>query len=126
CGDSPDTPLTSRTRSPLRRLAMPTKSARTSRGGQAQRAPRHEGNGRAAGRIPLTQTRDSITDVWGPRTPYAGDWPARVDERLEEQPDQWVQSCCLLCSNGCALDIGVKGGRVVGVRGREADRVNRG
>jgi anaerobic selenocysteine-containing dehydrogenase len=31
-----------------------------------------------------------------------------------------------LCSNGCALDIGVKGDKVVGVRGREADRVNRG
>src|SRR5205085_6131611 len=28
--------------------------------------------------------------------------------------------------NGCALDVGVKDGRIVGVRGREEDRVNRG
>src|SRR5262249_24575814 len=34
--------------------------------------------------------------------------------------------CCVLCSNGCALDIGVKDGKIVGVRGREMDRVNRG
>src|SRR3954453_12482670 len=71
-------------------------------------------------------TQDRIADVWGPRTPYAGDWPARVDERVVQEPDRWVQSCCVLCSNGCALDIGVKEGRIVGVRGRDADRVNRG
>lgn len=29
-------------------------------------------------------------------------------------------------SNGCGLDIGVKDGRVVGVRGRVTDRVNKG
>ena len=38
--------------------------------------------------------------------------------------------CCFLCSNGCRIDIAVKddrpGGRIVGVRGREADVVNRG
>src|SRR5213075_3285026 len=73
-----------------------------------------------------SKTRDSIADIWGERTPYDGDWPARVDEQLEAEPDRWVQSCCVLCSNGCALDIGVKGGRIVGVRGRQADRVNRG
>lgn len=74
------------------------------------------------------ETRDSIQDVWGPRTPYAGEgaWPQRVDERVLEQPDKWVQSCCLLCSTGCALDVGVKDGRIVGVRGRGADRVNKG
>ena len=43
-----------------------------------------------------------------------------------EQPDRWVQGACLLCSTGCALDIGVKDGRMLGVRGREGDRVNRG
>ena len=37
-----------------------------------------------------------------------------------------VQSACVLCSNGCALDIGVKQGRIVGVRGRASDDVNRG
>lgn len=73
-------------------------------------------------------TRDSIHDIWGPRTPYEGEgqWPARVDERTLEAPDRWVQSCCALCSTGCALDIGVKEGRIVGVRGRATDRVNRG
>lgn len=29
-------------------------------------------------------------------------------------------------SNGCGLDIGVKDGKVVGVRGRATDRVNKG
>lgn len=32
----------------------------------------------------------------------------------------------MLCSNGCALDIGVRDGRIVGVRGRAVDRVNHG
>jgi anaerobic selenocysteine-containing dehydrogenase len=49
-----------------------------------------------------------------------------VDERTVDQPDRWVQSACVLCSVGCALDIGVKGNRMVGVRGRATDRVNRG
>src|SRR5579884_3316072 len=60
--------------------------------------------------------RNSIKDIWGKRTPHEGEWPVRADERLVEEPDEWVQSCCVLCSNGCALDIGVKGGRIVGVR----------
>ncbi|OWT65841.1 molybdopterin oxidoreductase family protein [Candidimonas nitroreducens] len=79
----------------------------------------------------MASTRDSITDIWGPRTPQAGPhWPARVDQNLLEDPDRWVQACCFLCSNGCGLDIGVKddtpGGRIVGVRGCETDVVNRG
>jgi anaerobic selenocysteine-containing dehydrogenase len=74
----------------------------------------------------MGQTRDSIADIWGPRTPFRGEWPARVDERTEEEPERWVQSACVLCSNGCGLDIGVKGNRIVGVRGREVDRVNHG
>ncbi len=74
------------------------------------------------------RSRDSIQDVWGPRTPYrgAGRWPVRVDERIDEEPERWVQSCCVLCSNGCGMDIGVKGGRMVAVRGRAEDRCNRG
>lgn len=74
----------------------------------------------------MNQTRDSIEDVWGPRTPYRGEgrWPARVDELTVEIPERWVQSCCILCSTGCGLDIGVKDGRMVGVRGRAVDRVN--
>jgi anaerobic selenocysteine-containing dehydrogenase len=74
----------------------------------------------------VKQTRDSIKDIWGDRTPYFGDWPVRVDERIIAEPDQWVQSACLLCSNGCGMDIGVKDGVIVGVRGRAVDRVNHG
>jgi ferredoxin-nitrate reductase len=75
----------------------------------------------------MVNSRDSISDIWGERTPHVNDeWPARVDERTLEKPDKWVQSCCILCSNGCALDIGVRDGRMVGVRGRRSDRVNKG
>lgn len=74
----------------------------------------------------MKQTRDSIQDIWGDRTPYLQQWPARVDEQIEEEPDRWVQSACVLCSNGCGMDIGVKNGRIVGVRGRAVDRVNHG
>src|SRR3954467_8892500 len=74
----------------------------------------------------VRESRDSIADIWGERTPADRSWAARVDERVVEQPERWVQSCCVLCSNGCALDVGVKGGRIVGVRGRAADRGNRG
>ncbi len=76
----------------------------------------------------MSQTRNPIQDIWGERTPYEGEkqWPVRVDEYTKDEPEQWVQSACVLCSNGCALDIGVKDGKIVGVRGREADRVNRG
>jgi ferredoxin-nitrate reductase len=72
----------------------------------------------------MKETRDSIADVWGERTAYLKDWPERVDERVAEEPDKWVQSACVLCSNGCACDIGVKDGRIV--RGRGVDRVNHG
>ncbi|QJX47728.1 molybdopterin-dependent oxidoreductase [Hymenobacter taeanensis] len=74
----------------------------------------------------MKETRDSIDDIWGSRTGYEGQWPVRVDERIEEEPDHWVQSACVLCSNGCGMDIGVKEGRIVGVRGRAEDRVNHG
>jgi anaerobic selenocysteine-containing dehydrogenase len=50
----------------------------------------------------------------------------RVDEHVEGVVDRWVQAACPLCSHGCALDIGVRDGRIVGVRGRGADRVNHG
>ena len=55
----------------------------------------------------MKETRDSITDVWGERTAYIKDWPERVDERVAEVPVKWVQSACVLCSNGCGCDIGV-------------------
>ena len=74
----------------------------------------------------MEQSRDSIKNIWGERTPYIGNWPVREDQRTEAEPDQWVQSACVLCSNGCGLDIGVKDGRIVGVRGRSVDAVNHG
>ena len=74
---------------------------------------------------------DRIADIWGERTPYSGEhaWPARVDQYLgvdESEVERWVQSACTLCSNGCGMDIAVTDGRIVGVRGRAADRVNHG
>jgi ferredoxin-nitrate reductase len=75
---------------------------------------------------------DRIADIWGSRTPYArgADWPVRIDQILEEDIDEndveWFQSACVLCSSGCGVDIAVRNGRIVGVRGRAQDRVNRG
>ena len=74
----------------------------------------------------MKETRDSIADIWGERKPYHGEWPVRVDERVSEEPDKWVKSACVLCSNGCGLEIGVKDGKIVGVRGDAKDRVNHG
>src|SRR5947209_17599678 len=76
----------------------------------------------------MPQSRNSVQDVWGDRTPFVGaeQWPERVDHRVTEEPDRWVQSACVLCSNGCGVDIGVKNNRIVGVRGRASDAVNRG
>ena len=69
-----------------------------------------------------------ITDPWGARTPYPQgvNGPIRVDEHADGPVERWVQSACVLCSHGCALDIGVRDGRIVGVRGRAGDRVNHG
>jgi len=74
-----------------------------------------------------------IDDIWGERTPFpaGGTWPARVDRYLAdgiepENVERWVQGACLLCSNGCGLEVAVKDGRMVGVRGRTDDRVNHG
>ena len=72
------------------------------------------------------RTRDSVEDIWGSRTGYKGEWPSRIDVQYDEEPEKWVQSACVMCSNGCGMDIGVKNGKIVGVRGREVDRVNKG
>ncbi|WP_264159307.1 molybdopterin-dependent oxidoreductase [Actinomadura rudentiformis] len=76
---------------------------------------------------------DRITDLWGIRTPYGPgkDWPVRVDAFLRqgitpEQVERWVPTASILHSSGDALDIAVKDGRMVGVRGRAGDRVNHG
>ena len=70
---------------------------------------------------------DRIADIWGERTPHGSGqaWSERVDQVLAEgltdaDVDRWVQSACVLCSNGCGCDIAVKDGRMVGVRGRAA------
>lgn len=47
--------------------------------------------------IPCHQTRNSIEDIWGPRTPYSRQWPTRIDENCIEEPERWVQSACVLC-----------------------------
>jgi len=76
---------------------------------------------------------DRIANPWGGRTPFGRDkeWPVRVDQFLqegvrEEDVDDWVQTASILHSNGDALDIAVKDGRICGVRGRAVDRVNKG
>ncbi|MGW5573994.1 molybdopterin oxidoreductase family protein [Nocardia thailandica] len=76
---------------------------------------------------------DRIAEPWGTRTPYGPGqpWPVRVDTCLAPgvapgDVDAWVQSASVLHSNGDALDIAVRDNRVVGVRGRAVDRVNRG
>ncbi len=71
-------------------------------------------------------SRDSIADIWGPRTPYGDIWPTRPDVHVTAEPERWVPGACMLCSNGCGLDIGVRGNQIVGVRGREDDGINRG
>jgi len=50
----------------------------------------------------------------------------RIDTNLgiQGEPDAWVHSACILCSNGCGLDIAVKDGRIVGVRGAGDHPVN--
>ncbi|MEU5910567.1 nitrate reductase [Micromonospora sp. NPDC047527] len=75
---------------------------------------------------------DRIADIWGVRTPHAPQqpWPVRVDTMLDagvsEATVSWVPSVCVLCSNGCGCEIAVADGRMVGIRGRDVDRVNHG
>jgi anaerobic selenocysteine-containing dehydrogenase len=76
---------------------------------------------------------DRIADPWGERTPYgrAEEWPVRTDSYLEagltsDEVEHWVQTASILHSNGDGLDIAVKDGRMVGVRGRAGDRINHG
>ncbi|MGW5053650.1 molybdopterin oxidoreductase family protein [Actinokineospora sp. NPDC004072] len=77
--------------------------------------------------------RDGIAEPWGTRTPYGpGEpWPVRVDSHLvdgvaPEDVDRWVPTAAVLHSNGDGMELAVKDGRVVGVRGRADDRVNHG
>ncbi|MEU6091618.1 nitrate reductase [Streptomyces sp. NPDC047085] len=76
---------------------------------------------------------DRIASPWGERTPYGRDgaWPVRVDSYLAPDAttgtvERWVRTASVLHSNGDAMDVAVADGRIVGVRGRPGDRVNRG
>ncbi|MEU0114554.1 nitrate reductase [Streptomyces bobili] len=76
---------------------------------------------------------DRIARPWGSRTPHGRHepWPVRVDTYLEAgvepaRVQRWVQAASILHSDGDAMDIAVLDGRMVGVRGRAGDRVNRG
>ena len=80
-----------------------------------------------------TRTVDRIAEPWGTRTPYGRgeEWPVRVDQFLEEgiseeDVDRWAQTASLHHSDGDGLDLAIKDGRTVGVRGRAVDRVSRG
>jgi hypothetical protein len=86
-----------------------------------------------AGTAAAMPRTDRIAEPWGSRTPYGpGEtWPTRVDQYLadgltEDDVERWVQSASILHSNGDALDIAVRDGRIVGVRGRAVDWVNQG
>jgi anaerobic selenocysteine-containing dehydrogenase len=80
----------------------------------------------------MERSLDRIASPWGSRTPYAAgeEWPLRVDMHLEEHasPEQvdWRMSASILHSNGDALEIAVRDGRIVGVRGDEHSHVNHG
>ena len=43
----------------------------------------------------------------------------RIDANLgiQGEPDVWVHSACILCSNGCGLDIAVKDARLAELNG---------
>src|SRR4051812_41293288 len=74
---------------------------------------------------------DRTDDIWGGRTPYGSGMtrPERGGEFLTVpggEVERWVQSACVLCSNGCGMDIAVAHGEMVGVRGRADDRISRG
>lgn len=62
----------------------------------------------------MRESRASTRDVWGARFPFKGEgeWPVRIDERLAEEPERWVQSACVLCTNCCGLEIHVRNGQI--------------
>ncbi|MFE9700706.1 molybdopterin oxidoreductase family protein [Streptomyces sp. NPDC006270] len=81
----------------------------------------------------MSTSTDRIAQPWGSRTPYGrhASWPTRVDTLLAEgvraeDVERWVQTASILHSDGDAMDVAVKDGAMVGVRGRASDRVNRG
>ena len=80
---------------------------------------------------PPSQVPDGVAQPWGTRSSFrrGEPWPVRVDQYLtvaEPEVERWVSSASILHSNGDGIDIAVTGGRMVGVRGRADDAVNRG
>lgn len=76
---------------------------------------------------------DRIANVWVERIPFGlgADWLVRVGRFLEngvseEDVDRWVQPASTLHSSGDAYEMAVRDGRIVAVRGRGMDRVNKG
>jgi anaerobic selenocysteine-containing dehydrogenase len=81
----------------------------------------------------MGKSTDRVAEPWGTRAPYdrGSPWAARLDTHLEgglspSEIDSWHPAASILHSNGDAMDIAVKDGRIAGVRGRTGDRVNRG
>ncbi|QTZ91655.1 molybdopterin oxidoreductase family protein [Streptomyces auratus] len=81
----------------------------------------------------METSTDRIAEPWGSRSAYGPGqpWPVRVDAHFAPgvrpaDVERWVPSASLLHSNGDAMEIAVLSGRIVGVRGRAVDRVNRG
>ena len=71
---------------------MTTPREPTTPANRAPHDPAMATTGTTATRDRATATRDSITDVWGPRTPHVGEWPVRVDARMHRDADRWVRS----------------------------------
>ncbi|MEW6138506.1 MAG: molybdopterin-dependent oxidoreductase [Thermodesulfobacteriota bacterium] len=54
--------------------------------------------------------------------PFAGRTEATGEDQIEV--DKWVKGACRFCGTGCGVYIGVRGGKVVGVRGNPAALTN--
>ncbi|WP_182880207.1 molybdopterin oxidoreductase family protein [Microbispora sp. H10949] len=72
-----------------------------------------------------------MRDALPPVIRLGSPWPVRVDVFLEDgvtedEVERWVPAASAAGSHGDAVDLAVRGGRVVGVRGRAGDRVNHG
>lgn len=72
-----------------------------------------------------------MRDALPPVIRLGSPWPVRVDVFLEDgvtedAVERWAPAASAAGANGEALDVAVRDGRIVGVRGRAGDRVNHG
>ncbi|MEW9529714.1 molybdopterin oxidoreductase family protein [Microbispora sp. NPDC049125] len=72
-----------------------------------------------------------MRDALPPVIRLGSPWPARVDVFLEDGVDEadverWVPAASAAGSGGDGLEVAVRHGRIVGVRGRAGDRVGQG